>query len=159
MRPTSMGRLAAVASTGLLLAGVVSAGAAQAQSAAQARYPGGLVTYSIEFSNPQEKDDNNLPEPYGRVFVKDFGPRQTTLWEHPDLDINTPTVPRYPEAGVTQRFADHLITEVCAYVGEDDTGYNADDILAQGCELFHGPGAYTIPGPDGEVTVTVYRIG
>ncbi|WP_145968868.1 hypothetical protein [Streptomyces hyaluromycini] len=159
MRPTSMGRLAAVASMGLLLAGVVSAGSAQAQSTAQARYPGGLVTYSIEFSNPQEKDNNNLPEPYGRVFVKDDGLRQTTLWEHPDLDINTPTVSRYPEAGVTHRFADHLISEVCADVGEDDTGYNADDILAQGCEPFHGPGAYTIPGPDGEVTITVYRIG
>ncbi|MFD1277197.1 hypothetical protein ACFQ51_51375 [Streptomyces kaempferi] len=98
MRPTSMGRLAALASTALLLAGVVSAGSAQAQSAAQARYPGGLVTYSIEFSNPQEKDNNDLPEPYGRVVVKDDGLRETTLWEHPDLDINTPTVPRYPEA-------------------------------------------------------------
>ncbi|MEU6194350.1 hypothetical protein [Streptomyces sp. NPDC047061] len=159
MRSTSMGRVAAVASMGLLLAGAVSAGSAQAQSAAQARYPGGLVTYSIEFSNPQENDNNNLPEPYGRVYVKDGGLRETTLWEHPDLDINTPTVPRYPEAGFTHRFADHLITEVCAYVGEDDTGYNADDILAQGCEPFHGPGAYTIPGPDGEVTVTVYHIG
>ncbi|MET7780425.1 hypothetical protein ABZU94_34715 [Streptomyces mirabilis] len=159
MRPTSMGRLTALASTALLLAGAVSAGSAQAQSAAQARYPGGLITYSIEFSNPQEKDNNNLPEPYGRVLVKDFGLRQTTLWEHPDLDINTPTLQRYPEHGATHRFADHLISEVCAYVGEDDTGYNADDVLADGCEPFHGPGVYTIPGPDGEVTVTVYHIG
>jgi hypothetical protein len=159
MRPMSMGRLVALASTALLLAGVVSAGSAQAQSAVQARYPGGLITYSIEFSNPQEKDDNDLPEPYGKVFVTDGGLRQTTLWEHPDLDINTPTVPRYPESGFTHRFADHSISEVCAFVGEDDTGINADDVLAEGCEPFHGPGAYTIPGPDGEVTVTVYHIG
>lgn len=159
MRPMSIGRPVALASTALLLAGVVSAGSAQAQSAAQARYSGGLVTYSIEFSNPQEKDDNDLPEPYGKVYVTDGGLRQTTLWEHPDLDINTPTVPRYPEAGFTHRYADHLITEVCAFVGEDDTGINADDVLAQGCEPFHGPGAYNIPGPDGEVTITVYHIG
>ncbi|MFG3296792.1 hypothetical protein ACGF3G_49465 [Streptomyces sp. NPDC048179] len=156
----STGRRVAFASAALLLAGAVSAGSAQARSAAQARYPGGLVTYSIEFSNPKEKDDNNLPEPYGKVYVTDGGLRQTTLWEHPDLDINTPTVPRYPEADYTHRYADHLLlTEVCAFVGEDDTGYNADDVLAQGCEPFHGPGAYTIPGPDGEVTITVYHVG
>ncbi|MFJ2399586.1 hypothetical protein ACIOTI_43735 [Streptomyces sp. NPDC087843] len=77
--------------------------------------------------------------------------------EHPDLDINTPTLPRYLESGVTHRFADHLISEVCAYVGEDDTGTNVDDVLAQGCEPFHGPGAYTVPGPDGEVTVIVHH--
>jgi hypothetical protein len=158
MRPTSMGRLAVAASTALVLAGMVSAGSAQARSAAQAHYPGGLITYSIEFSNPQEKDDNDLPEPYGRVWVQDEF-RQTTLWEHPDLDINTPTLPRYPEAGATHRYADHLIGEVCARVGEDDTGINADDVLADGCEPFHGPGVYTIPGPDGEVTVTVYHVG
>ncbi|WP_326693251.1 MULTISPECIES: hypothetical protein [unclassified Streptomyces] len=159
MHPMAMGRLATLASTALLLAGVVSAGSAQAQSAAQARYPGGLITYSIEFSNPQENDNNDLPEPYGQVFVKDNGFRQTTLWEHPDLDINTPTLPRYPESGPTHRFADHSISEVCAFVGEDDTGINADDILARGCAPFHGPGTYTIPGADGKVTVTVYHIG
>ncbi|MEU3246950.1 MULTISPECIES: hypothetical protein [unclassified Streptomyces] len=155
----STGRMAALVSAAVLLAGMAGAGSAQAQPAAQAVYPGGLVTYSIEFSNPQEKDNNNLPEPYGRVYVTDGVLRQSALWEHPDLDINTPTVPRYPEAGVTQRFADHLINEVCAFVGEDDTGINVDDVLAQGCEPFHGPGAYTIPGPDGSVTVTVYHVG
>ncbi|PWI09100.1 hypothetical protein DIZ27_19245 [Streptomyces sp. NWU339] len=152
-----MGRLAVLASTAFVLAGMVSTGSAQAQPAAQAPHPGGLITYSIEFSNPQEKDDNDLPEPYGQVLVQD-GLRHTTLWEHPDLDINTPTLPRYPEFGVTHRYADHLISEVCAYVGEDDTGINADDVLANGCEPFHGPGVYTIPGPDGEVTVAVYYI-
>ncbi|MEU8712142.1 MULTISPECIES: hypothetical protein [unclassified Streptomyces] len=159
MRSTSMGRLVALASMAVLLAGGVSAGTAQARSAVPARYPGGLVTYAIEFSNPQEKDDNDLPEPYGRVFVTDGDHRATTLWEHPDLDINTPTVPRYPASGFTHRYADHAISEVCAYVGEDDTGINADDVLAEGCEPFHGPGAYTVPGPDGAVTVTVYHIG
>ncbi|MET8772041.1 hypothetical protein [Streptomyces sp. NPDC004658] len=156
MRSTLVRRLAVAASAAFVLAGM--AGSAQAQPAAQAPYPGGLITYSIEFSNPQENDDNDLPEPYGRVFVQD-GLRQTALWEHPDLDINTPTLPRYPEAGVTHRYADHFISEVCAFVGEDDTGINADDVLANGCEPFHGPGVYTIPGEDGEVTVTIYHIG
>jgi hypothetical protein len=145
--------VAALASTALLLAGVASTGSAQAQS------PGGLITYAIEFSNPYENDNNDLPEPYGQVYVSE-STRHTTLWEHPDLDINTPTLPRYPMFGTTHRYADHSISELCAFVGEDDTGINADDILANGCVPFHGPGFYTIPGPYGgdAVNVLVYDI-
>ncbi|WP_432018719.1 hypothetical protein [Streptomyces sp. 1222.5] len=41
----------------------------------------------------------------------------------------------------------------------DDTGINADDVLAQGCEPFQGPGACNIPGPNSEVTIAVYHVG
>ncbi|MDJ1132028.1 hypothetical protein [Streptomyces iconiensis] len=150
MRPKSVGRLAAVASATLLLVGMASTSPAQAQG------PGPIV-YSIEFSNPQEKDNDNLPEPYGYVSVNGVG-RQTTLWEHPDRDLNTPTLPRYPESGVTHRFVDHSVRGVCAEVGEDDTGINRDDVLAAGCAPYHGPGEYTIPGEDGSVTVTIHHL-
>lgn len=146
MRFKSVGRLVAVASTALLLLG----GAA---TSAQAAAPGPVV-YSIDFSNPQEQDNNNLPEPYGRVWVQAPWGQNTALWEHPDMGSNTPTLPRYPDDGpYTMRYADHPVTELCANVGEDDTGINADDVLAAGCVPVDGPGHYTIPGPDGWVTV------
>lgn len=146
MRLNSVGRLAAVASAALLLLG----GAA---TSAQASAPG-PVLYSIDFSNPQEQDNNNLPEPYGRIWVQSPWLQQTALWEHPDVDINTPTLPRYPDDGpYAFRFVDHPVTELCAQVGEDDTGINRDDILADGCVPVDGPGDYTISGPDGSVTV------
>ncbi|KUO00008.1 hypothetical protein [Streptomyces caeruleatus] len=151
MRFKSVGRLAAVASAVLLLLG----GAA---TSAQAAAPG-PVAYSIDFSNPQEQDDNNLPEPYGRVWVQAPWGQQTALWEHPDVDINTPTLPRYPDDGpYSVRYADHPVTELCALVGEDDTGINDDDTLAAGCVPVEGPGTYTIPGPDGSVTITLYDV-
>lgn len=147
----SAGRLAAVASTALVLLG----GAA---TSAQAAAPG-PVLYSIDFSNPQEQDDNNLPEPYGRVWVQAPWGQETALWEHPDVDINTPTLPRYPDHGPYElRFVDHPVTEVCAFVGEDDTGINADDELAAGCVPVRGPGQYTISGADGSVTVNLYDV-
>lgn len=103
---------------------------------------------------PIEQDDNNLPEPYGRIWLQSPWIQQTALWEHPDVDINTPTLPRYPDDGpYTVRYVDHPVTELCANVGEDDTGINRDDVLADGCVPVHGPGHYTISGPDGSVTV------
>ncbi|MFF3348135.1 hypothetical protein [Streptomyces sp. NPDC002779] len=150
MRFNTLGRLAAVASTVLLLLGG-AATSAQAEP--------GPVVYSIDFSNPQERDDNNLPEPYGRVYLQAPWPQQTTLWEHPDVGINTPTLPRYPDsAPYEMRFVDHLVLEVCAFVDEDDTGINIDDQLAAGCVPFEGPGEYTISGDDGSVTLHLYRI-
>ncbi|MFG3256065.1 hypothetical protein [Streptomyces sp. NPDC048172] len=134
------------------MASAASAGPAQAQG------PGGYVTYSIEFSNPQEKDDNDLPEPYGQVSLSGMD-RETSLWQQPDLDLNTPTLPRYPGVGVTHRYAGHSIMGICATVGEDDTGINADDVLAAGCVPYNGPGTYTVPGEDGSVTVTVHHVG
>ncbi|MFF3208004.1 hypothetical protein [Streptomyces sp. NPDC002962] len=44
-------------------------------------------------------------------------------------------------------------------MGEDDTGINDDDILADGCVPYTGPGAYTISAEGGSVTVTVYNFG
>ena len=44
-------------------------------------------------------------------------------------------------------------------MGEDDTGFNEDDILADGCAPYTGPGAYTISGEGGFATVTVYNFG
>lgn len=154
MRSTSAGRLAALASTVLVLAGGVSAGTAQAE------VPGGPITYSITFSNPRESDDNDLPEPYGEVVVRAPWGQQTALWEHPDRDINTPTLPRYPLfGGAEHRFVPHPVSEVCAFVGEDDTGINADDILADGCLPYTGPGEYTLSAEGGSVTVAIYRFG
>ncbi|MEV7994965.1 hypothetical protein AB0O67_24560 [Streptomyces sp. NPDC086077] len=151
MRFTSTGRLAAVASTALLLLG----GAA---TSAQAAAPG-PVLYSIDFSNPQEQDGNNLPEPYGRVWLQAPWGQQTARWEHPDVGLNTPTLPRYPDAAPYEiRFADHPVTEVCAVVNEDDTGINDDDVLAAGCVPVHGPGSYTVSGDDGSVTVNLYDV-
>ncbi|MFI7388418.1 hypothetical protein [Streptomyces sp. NPDC049813] len=158
-----MARSAAVASTAVVLAGVLSAGSAAGsaqahpRSAADVLHLGGLITYSVEFSNPQENDDNKLPEPYGRILVQDDS-HHTTLWERPDRGLQTPTLPRYPWVGAALRYVGHPLDEVCAYVGEDDTGYNVDDVLADGCVPFHGPDAYTIPGPHGDVTVTVHHI-
>ncbi|MEU8852740.1 hypothetical protein AB0C70_42480 [Streptomyces sp. NPDC048564] len=147
----SKGRLAALASTALLLLG----GAA---TSAQAAAPG-PVLYSIDFSNPKESDDNNLPEPYGRIWLQAPWGQQTALWEHPDVDINTPTLPRYPDAGLWEmRFVDHPVTEVCAFVGEDDTGINDDDVLAAGCAPVDGPGSYTVSTDEGSVTVTLYDV-
>ncbi|BCL29593.1 hypothetical protein ACFFS2_33630 [Streptomyces aurantiacus] len=148
----TVGRLAAVASAALLL---LSGGAGAAQAAAP-----GPVLYSIDFSNPQERDDNDLPEPYGRVWLQAPWGQQTALWEHPDVGINTPTLPRYPDAGrpYEMRFVDHPVTEVCAFVGEDDTGINVDDELAAGCVPVQGPGSYTITGADGSVTVNLYDV-
>ncbi|MEU8990435.1 hypothetical protein AB0C98_29045 [Streptomyces sp. NPDC048558] len=147
----SKGRLAALASTALLLLG----GAA---TSAQAAAPG-PVLYSIDFSNPKESDDNNLPEPYGRIWLQAPWGQQTALWEHPDVDINTPTLPRYPDAGPWEmRFVDHPVTEVCAFVGEDDTGINDDDVLAAGCVPVDGPGSYTVSTDEGSVTVTLYDV-
>jgi hypothetical protein len=152
MRFTSVGRLAAVASTALLLLGGATA------TSAQAAVPG-PVLYSIDFSNPQEQDNNNLPEPYGRVWLQAPWGQQTALWEHPDVGINTPTLPRYPDdAPYTTRYVDHPVTEVCAFVDEDDTGINDDDVLAAGCVPVAGSGSYTIPGYDGSVTVNLYRL-
>ncbi|MEU9351776.1 hypothetical protein AB0D65_12345 [Streptomyces griseoloalbus] len=151
MRLKSVGRLAAVVSAALLLLG----GAA---TSAQAAAPG-PVRYSIDFSNPQERDDNDLPEPYGRIWLQAPWGQQTALWEHPDVDINTPTLPRYPDAAPYEvRYADHPVTEVCAFVGEDDTGINEDDTLAAGCVPVRGPGPYTISGADGSVTVNLYDV-
>lgn len=151
MRFTRAARLATVASTALLLLG----GAA---TSAQADPPG-PVLYSIDFSNPQERDDDNLPEPYGEVYLQAPWGQRTELWKHPDVGANTPTLPRYPDAAHHEtRFVDHPVTEVCAFVGEDDTGINDDDVLAAGCVPFHGPGSYTIPGPEGSVTVNLYAI-
>ncbi|MDT0609852.1 hypothetical protein [Streptomyces lancefieldiae] len=151
MRFNSTGRLAAAAAAALLLLG----GAA---TAAQASAPG-PVLYSIDFSNPQENDDNDLPEPYGRVFLQAPWGQQTALWEHPDVDINTPTLPRYPDDGpFARRYVDHPVTQVCAFVGEDDTGINDDDVLAAGCVPVDGPGDYTITGDDGSVTVHLYDV-
>ncbi|MET9504538.1 hypothetical protein ACFYO5_15055 [Streptomyces sp. NPDC006259] len=150
MRIKSTGRLAAVASTVLLLLG-------GATTSAQAAAPG-PVLYSIDFSNPQEQDDNDLPEPYGRVWVQAPWGQETALWQHPDVGINTPTLPRYPDHSLYEmRYVDHPVTEVCALVNEDDTGINADDELAVGCLPVEGPGEYTIRGDDGSVTVTLYR--
>ncbi|MFF5440043.1 hypothetical protein [Streptomyces achromogenes] len=146
MRTKSAGRLAAAASAALLLLG----GAA---TSAQAAAPGPVV-YSIDFSNPQEQDNNNLPEPYGKIWLQAPWGQQTTLWEHPDVGINTPTLPRYPDDGpFTRRYVDHPVAALCAVVGEDDTGINPDDELADGCVPVHGPGHYTINGADGSVTV------
>ncbi|MFI6083768.1 hypothetical protein ACIBBB_22775 [Streptomyces sp. NPDC051217] len=154
MRATSAGRLAALASTVLVLVGGVSVGAAQAEA------PGGPITYSITFSNPRESDDNDLPEPYGEVVVRAPWGQQTALWEHPDREINTPTLPRYPLfGGAEHRYAPHPVSEVCAFVGEDDTGINEDDVLADGCVPYTGPGEYTISAEGGSVTVTVYNFG
>ncbi|GAA3974274.1 hypothetical protein GCM10022384_25910 [Streptomyces marokkonensis] len=151
MRFTSTGRLVAAASTAVLLLG-------GAVTSAQAAAPG-PVLYSIDFSNPQERDDNDLPEPYGRVFLQAPWGQQTALWEHPDVDINTPTLARYPDSGPYElRYADHLVTEVCAFVGEDDTGINVDDVLADGCVPVDGPGSYTVRGADGSVTVNLYDV-
>ncbi|MEU1861813.1 hypothetical protein [Streptomyces gardneri] len=151
MRFTSAGRLAAVASAALLLLG-------GAVTSAQAAAPGPVV-YSIDFSNPQEQDDNNLPEPYGRVWVQSPWGEETALWEHPDVGINTPTLPRYPDHGLYEtRYADHPVIEVCAFVNEDDTGINIDDELAAGCVPVWGPGEYTIHGDDGSVTITLYEV-
>ncbi|MFM9634145.1 MULTISPECIES: hypothetical protein [Streptomyces] len=150
MRFQSVSRLTAVASAVLLLLG----GAATSAQAAP-----GPVLYSIDFSNPQERDDNNLPEPYGRVYLQAPWGQQTALWEHPDVGINTPTLPRYPdEAPYEMRFVDHPVIEVCAFVDEDDTGINADDVLAAGCVPFEGPGEYTITGDDGSVTIHLYSV-
>ncbi|MEV7794274.1 hypothetical protein AB0O68_20165 [Streptomyces sp. NPDC087512] len=150
MRSNTVGRLVAVASASLLLLGA-AAGSAQAVP--------GPVLYSIDFSNPQERDDNDLPEPYGRVFLQAPWGQQTALWEHPDVDVNTPTLPRYPDFRPYEtRFVDHPVTAVCAYVGEDDTGINADDELAAGCVPFEGRGDYTITGEDGSVTVHLYEV-
>ncbi|GAA3292889.1 hypothetical protein GCM10020295_13330 [Streptomyces cinereospinus] len=88
MRHKSAGRLAAVASAALMLLG----GAA---TSAQAAAPG-LVLYSIDFSNPKERDNNDLPEPYGRIWLEAPWGRQTALWEHPDVDLNTPHPPALP---------------------------------------------------------------
>ncbi|MFD9515571.1 hypothetical protein [Streptomyces mirabilis] len=44
-------------------------------------------------------------------------------------------------------------------MGEDDTGINVDDILADGCVPCTGPGEYTISAEGGSVTVTVYNFG
>lgn len=146
MRTKSVGRLAAAASAALLLLG----GAA---TSAQAAAPG-PVLYSIDFSNPQEEDNNNLPEPYGRIWLQSPWGQQTALWEHPDVGINTPTLPRYPDDGpFAHRYVDHPVAALCADVGEDDTGINRDDVIADGCVPVTGPGHYTIPGPDGSVTV------
>jgi hypothetical protein len=146
LRLTSTGRLATVASVALLLLGGT---ALSAQAAAP-----GPVLYSIDFSNPQEQDDNNLPEPYGRIWLQSPWMQQTALWEHPDVDNNTPTLPRYPDdRPYSVRYADHPVTELCGNVGEDDTGINRDDILADGCVPVDGPGHYTISGPDGSITV------
>ncbi|MEU7427965.1 hypothetical protein [Streptomyces sp. NPDC040750] len=154
MLHNSARRLTVLASTVLLLAGVVSVGAAQAQ------VPGGPITYSIDFSNPRESDDNNLPEPYGEVTVRAPWGQQTALWEHPDRDINTPTLPRYPlNGGAEHRYVPHPVTEVCAFVGEDDTGINDDDILADGCLPYTGPGRYTISAEGGSVTLSIYDFG
>ncbi|AVH54734.1 hypothetical protein C4B68_01700 [Streptomyces dengpaensis] len=96
--------------------------------------------YSIDFSNPKESDNNDLPEPYGRVCLQAPWGQQTALWEHPDVDINTPTLPRYPDAAPYEmRFVDHPVTEVCAFVGEDDTGINDDDVLAAWLRAGRGP--------------------
>ena len=156
MRPKSVGRLAALVPTALLLCGMTSAGSAQAQQEPVE----GPISYSIEFSNPQEKDDNDLPEPYGKVSVTSPSGQETALWEHPDRDLNTPTLPRYPSVGLAEhRFVPHSIRGVCAEVGEDDTGINQDDRLADACAPYTGPGVYTLPGQDGSVTVTVYEVG
>lgn len=61
--------------------------------------------------------------------------------------------------GAEHRFVPHPVTEVCAFVGEDDTGINVDDILADGCVPCTGPGEYTISAEGGSVTVTVYNFG
>ncbi|WP_143138389.1 hypothetical protein [Streptomyces mirabilis] len=113
------------------------------------------------FSNPpRESDDNDLPEPYGDVVVRAPWGQQTALWEHPDRDINTPALPRYPVfGGAEHRFVPHPVTEVCAFVGEDDTGINYDDIVADGCVPYVGTGAYTISAEGGSVNVTVYNFG
>ncbi|KFF97890.1 hypothetical protein IQ62_28495 [Streptomyces scabiei] len=146
MRTKSVSRLAAVASAALLLLG----GAA---TSAQAEAPG-PVLYAIDFDNPQEQDNNNLPEPYGRIWLQAPWGQQTALWEHPDVGINTPTLPHYPDDGpFTQRYVPHPVAALCADVSEDDTGINRDDVLADGCVPVHGPGHYTITGPDGSVTV------
>jgi hypothetical protein len=154
MRLRSAGRLAVLASSVLMLTGMVNPGAAQADPI------GGPILYSITFSNPRESDDNNLPEPYGEVTVRAPWGQQTELWRHPDLDINTPTLPRYPDTGdATHRFVPHPIAEVCANVGEDDTGINEDDILADGCLPYTGPGNYTISAEGGSVTISIYHFG
>ncbi|MFC8387268.1 MULTISPECIES: hypothetical protein [unclassified Streptomyces] len=151
MRLTFMGRLAATGSAVLLLLG----GAA---TSAQAAAPG-PVMYSIEFSNPQERDDNDLPEPYGRVWLQAPWGQETALWEHPDVGLYTPTLPRYPDSGLYEvRYADHPVTELCAFVNEDDTGINDDDVLAAGCVPVEGPGQYAVTGEDGSVTVTLYDV-
>jgi len=154
MRLRSTGRLAVLASTALMLTGMVNVGAAQAVGSS------GPILYSITFSNPRESDDNNLPEPYGAVDVRAPWGQQTALWEHPDRDINTPTLPRYPDFGqAEQRFVPHPVSEVCAFVGEDDTGINDDDVLADGCLPYTGPGDYTISAEGGSVTITIYHLG
>ncbi|MEV0774149.1 hypothetical protein ACIBLA_30630 [Streptomyces sp. NPDC050433] len=153
MRVKSAGRLTVLASTALMLVGVVNVGAVQAD------VPGGPILYSIDFSNPRESDDNDLPEPYGEVVMRAPWGQQTALWQHPDRDINTPTLPRYPESGAEHRFIPHPVAQVCAFVGEDDTGINEDDILADGCLPYTGPGSYTISAEGGSVTVNVYRFG
>ncbi|MFG3517603.1 hypothetical protein [Streptomyces bobili] len=160
MRPKTAGRLTALTAMALLLASVTGVSAAQAQPAA----PSGEIEYSIAFSNPWEgPPGEEEPEPYGVVFVSDSGGRQTELWRVPDLDQWTPTMPRYPDYGTEFRYADHPVTEVCAFVGEDDTGINRDDVLAEGCTPYTGPGPYEIHSPGGEregsVTVTIESIG
>ncbi|MFG1808265.1 hypothetical protein [Streptomyces sp. NPDC049040] len=156
MRLRSAGRVAAFASTALMLTGMANVSAAHAQVPAGP----GPIYYSITFSNPRESDDNNLPEPYGEVDVRAPWGQPTALWEHPDVGINTPTLPRYPDFGpFDHRFVPHPVSEICANVGEDDTGINDDDILADGCLPFTGPGDYTISAEGGSVTVTVYKFG
>ncbi|MFB8135484.1 hypothetical protein [Streptomyces mirabilis] len=86
--------------------------------------------------------------------------QQAALWEHPDRDINTPTLHRYLLfGGAEHRYVPHSVIEVCAFVGEDDTGIIDDDILADGCVPCTGPGEYTISAEGGFLTVTVYNFG
>ncbi|MEC3994096.1 hypothetical protein VSR01_11275 [Actinacidiphila sp. DG2A-62] len=153
MRPKSVGKLMVLASAAAMLFGGVTTSSAHAQAS------DGPIVYSITFSNPRESDDNDLPEPYGEVFVRAPWGQQTELWKHPDLDINTPTLPRYPESGATHRFVPHPVSEVCASVGEDDTGINEDDVLADGCLPYTGPGDYTLSAEGGSVTVSIYHFG
>jgi hypothetical protein len=156
MRLHSVGRAAVLASTALMLTGMVNISGAHAQEVGGP----GPIFYSIDFSNPRESDDNNLPEPYGEVDVRAPWGQQTALWEHPDVGANTPTLPRYPDfAPADHRFIPHPVSEVCAFVGEDDTGINDDDVLADACVPYTGPGSYTISAEGGSVTVTVYQFG
>ncbi|MEU8508709.1 hypothetical protein AB0C40_29175 [Streptomyces brevispora] len=73
----------------------------------------------------------------------------------------TATLPRCPDHGPTaHRFVPRPVSEVCAFVGDDDTGINDDGILAGGyCLPCTGPGEYTIGAEGGSVTAAVYHFG
>lgn len=86
--------------------------------------------------------------------------QQADLREHPHRDINTATLHRYLLfGGAEHRYVPHSVIEVCAFVGEDDTGIDDDDILADGCVPCTGPGEYTISAEGGSLTVNVYNFG